>query len=211
MKIFVSCSPKVRILINCSTWLIYFICVGSESWCSNNVIVCLTVLEEKCSKYCWVTHCPPPHNSWQIVGSPHLHRWFSGWPGDEQSGLHFFVTTSQALWQPVRGTFPRLCLLCLAIAYKAGTEDGWVGSEVSLSHSNISPRMAHSHKQTTHSCLCAPYSTGVVTTQCWVFSHTTTVTTVFFLTIKISTHVTEGHIIDSLYKYYLIALVVLIC
>lgn len=59
------------------------------------------------------------------------------------------------------------------IAYKASTEDGRVKSEVSSSHSNISPRMACCRKQDhTYLWLCAPRSICAVTTERGVFLHT---------------------------------------
>lgn len=165
-------------LLNTNILLIkYSVPVSVLNWCSNNVTVMVHGLSHwlriKCPKYCWVTRCPPPHNSWQMVGSPpssQMIQWLTRRQAEWVAYLSQHLKPSGTL---VRGTCPRPCLLCLAIAYKASTKDGWVGSEVSLSHSNISPRMARSHKQTTHSWLCAPCSICVVTISRWVISHTT--------------------------------------
>lgn len=138
--------------------------VCAEYWCSKKMVWSVSLASKKVSEIL-LSHALST-SSQQLTNSGLTPIFTDDSVADQETRRVgcIFVTTSHALWQLVRGTCPRPCLLCLATAYKANTKDGWVGSEVSLSHSNISPRMARSHKQTTHSCLCAPCSICVVTT-----------------------------------------------
>lgn len=76
-------------------------CVSSEYWCSSDGGSSYW-LRGKCPKHCWVTHCSPPHNSWQIVGSPPSSRmiqWLTRRQAEWVAFLSQHLKPSGNLWE----------------------------------------------------------------------------------------------------------------